>query len=78
MHTEQKIKIEENQIKFIKNYKNYGFKSQDELINYAIEFFRENYNLQKELEISADIYAEIYLSDNESKEWIDSSLNDWK
>jgi hypothetical protein len=67
MHTEQKIKIEESQIKFIKNYKNYGFKSQDELINYAIEFFKENYNLQKELEISADLYTEIYLRDNESK-----------
>ncbi|NJO91237.1 MAG: hypothetical protein HC831_21425 [Chloroflexia bacterium] len=78
MYTEQKIKIEENQIKFIKDYKNYGFKSQDELINYAIKFFEENYNLRKDLEISADLYTEIYLSDNESKEWIDSSLNDWK
>jgi hypothetical protein len=78
MYTEQKIKIDENQIKFIKNYKNYGFRSEDELVNYAIEFFKNNFDVQKELEISADLYAQLYQNDAESREWIDSSLNDWK
>lgn len=78
MNTEHKIKINKNQIKFIKNFKNYGFNSEDDLVNYAIEFFHKNVTSQNELELSAELYTELYNNDAESKEWIDSALNDWK
>jgi len=78
MYIEHKIKMDETQFRFIKEFKNYGFKSEDDLVNYAIEFIHKKFESQVELENSAELYAELYNNDLETKEWIDSSLTDWK
>ncbi len=70
--------MDETQFRFIKEFKNYGFKSEDDLVNYAIEFIHKKFESQVELENSAELYAELYNNDLETKEWIDSSLTDWK
>jgi len=70
--------MDETQIKFIKAFKNYGFNSEDELVNYAIELFQKKVENQIELEKSAELYAEVYKNDAETQVWIDSAISDWK
>ena len=41
MYIEQIFKVDEDQVKFIKEYKNYGFENEDELVNSAIEYYHK-------------------------------------
>ncbi|MCO6479330.1 MAG: hypothetical protein J5I94_22035 [Phaeodactylibacter sp.] len=78
MSIERKIRIEENQAKFIANYAEYGFHNSDEMISRALELLKRELELAKELELSADLYAEVYESDEETREWTEASTQDWK
>jgi len=77
MTVERKIRIEEDQLEFIENYAKYGFHNSDEMIIRALELLKQELELVKELETSADLYTEIYDSDEETKEWTESSMKDW-
>lgn len=74
----QKIKIEEKQADFVKNYAQYGFQTSDEMIRKALNLLYEKLEYAHLLETSAALYAELYDNDAEAQEWVEAASEDWK
>ena len=62
-----KFSCKENQVEFLNNYKNYGFKDKSAMVREALNRLRE----------SADLYAETYVEDSELKVLTDSAAQGW-
>ncbi len=71
----QTIAIDENQIEFVKHYSQYGFKSEDELINEALDRLRSEFEHDSLLE-SAELYADIYETDEELRMLTETALTE--
>lgn len=71
-----KFSCKENQIEFLNNYKDYGFKDKSALVRESLNLLREKLESQK-LKESADLYAETYLEDSELKALTDSAVQEW-
>jgi len=54
-----KVRLSPPLAEFVGNYKHYGFDDKNSLVNAAILQLKEAYELQN-LQLSADLYAEIY------------------
>jgi hypothetical protein len=65
--------LAEDQLAFLNQYQQYGFKDQNELIQMALRRLREELEL-RHLQESADLYAELYDSDRELQELTNSAL----
>jgi hypothetical protein len=65
--------LEEDQLTFLNQYQQYGFKDQNELIQAALRRLQEELELGH-LQESADLYAELYESDRELQELTNSAL----
>jgi Arc/MetJ-type ribon-helix-helix transcriptional regulator len=73
---QSKISFEEKQLKFINKYREIGFKDKSSLVRAAIDEFRKKIE-RKKLEESANLYAELYETDDELKELTDSAIDSW-
>ncbi len=62
----------------VDNYQNYGFANHNELITYALQLFVKEKNEQQLLIQSANLYAEIYSTDNELQDLTETAINDWE
>lgn len=71
-----KISFEENQIKILNKYREYGFKDKSSLVRSAIEEFIKSVEKQKLIK-SANLYAEIYNENSELKDLTNSAIEDW-
>lgn len=71
-----KISFEEKQLKFINQYREIGFKDKSSLVREAIDEFRKKIEKRK-LEESANLYAELYESDDELKGLTNSAIDSW-
>jgi hypothetical protein len=71
-----KFSCQENQVKFLSNYKNYGFKDKSAMVRESLNLLREKLEAQR-LRESADLYAETYLEDSELKALTDSAVQGW-
>ncbi|MCD4653002.1 hypothetical protein K8T06_03605 [bacterium] len=71
-----KVSLREEQIHFLKNYSQFGFKDRSEMVRGAIDILQQSI-LQKQLRESAEIYAEIYQEDQELQELTESALSEW-
>lgn len=71
-----KFSLKENQIEFLKRYKEYGFKDKSAVIRLAIDRLIKELELQ-ELKKSAELYAQLYEEDSETKELTESGLLEW-
>ncbi len=80
MLVEAKIRLKEIDLDFLKKYEKLGFNSEEELLSQALKLLKKELENVKKIiiEDSADLYAEVYEEDEEAKEWIESSNNDWK
>lgn len=63
-------------IKFLNNYKYYGFKDKSSLVRTALLRFKEDLELQS-LKQSANLYAEIYEEDGELQELTEVAITGW-
>jgi hypothetical protein len=74
MHTttkrQTKFSCKENQVEFLSNYKNYGFKDKSAMVRESLNLLREKLEAQR-LRESADLYAETY---NEKKARIKTNV----
>jgi hypothetical protein len=61
---------------FVGNYKYYGFDDKNSLVNAALMQLKEAYELQN-LQLSADLYAEIYDEEPELQELTEVALMEW-
>ena len=73
---QSKISFEEKQLEFINKFREMGFKDKSSLVRVAINEFRKKIERRK-LEESANLYAELYETDDELKEITDSAINSW-
>ena len=77
MTVEKRISIEESQAHFVEDFARYGFTDANEMISKALELLQKELALEKELELSASLYAEVYQEDEETQAWTDSATLDW-
>jgi hypothetical protein len=71
-----KFSCKENQVEFLNNYKDYGFKDKSAMVRESLNLLREKLESQK-LRESADLYAEIYMEDSELKALTESAAQGW-
>ena len=71
-----KISLKDDQIDFISNYSNFGFKDKSSAVRAAIDEYRKRLD-KKELMKSAELYAEIYEQDEELRDLTNSAMEDW-
>ena len=71
-----KFSCQENQVEFLSNYKNYGFKDKSAMVRESLNLLREKLEAQR-LRESADLYAETYMEDSELKVLTDSAVQGW-
>jgi hypothetical protein len=70
------LSLNESLMQFLEQYQLYGFKDQNDLICTALNRLYEQLDHQQ-LQQSADIYAKIYETDQETQELTDSALSGW-
>ena len=71
-----KFSVEETQVRFLNDFKLYGFKDKSAMLREAIERFKKDVELES-LRKSAELYSEIYSEDDELKELTETALNGW-
>ncbi|MBU1570926.1 MAG: hypothetical protein KKE00_10480 [Proteobacteria bacterium] len=71
-----KFSCNENQVEFLNNYKEYGFKDKSALVREALNRLKEEFE-SKKLRESADLYAETYVEDSELKVLTESAAQGW-
>ncbi len=71
-----KFSVEEDQVQFLKNYKEYGFKDKSSMLRAAINNFKKEIEIER-LKKSAELYSEIYSEDEDLKELTNSATTGW-
>lgn len=71
-----KFSCNENQVEFLNNYKEYGFKDKSSLVREALNRLKEEFESIK-LRESAELYAETYMEDSDLKALTKSATRGW-
>ncbi len=71
-----KVSLDEDQLRFLKQYKKYGFRDRSALVREAISRFQQELEHQA-LVASADLYAELYDEDEELISLTESAIDGW-
>jgi|AntAceMinimDraft_16_1070373.scaffolds.fasta_scaffold103290_1 hypothetical protein len=71
-----KVSISDEQNMFINQFRSFGFKNKSLMFRNALDLLKKEFK-QIQLRKSADLYAEIYSSDKETRGLTESALNDW-
>jgi hypothetical protein len=74
MH-QAKISLTEPLVKFLADYKTYGFKNRSAMMPAALAHFKRELEVQ-ELKESADLYAELYERDPELRELTEAAWSE--
>jgi Arc/MetJ-type ribon-helix-helix transcriptional regulator len=71
-----KVILEQSQLDFLAQFKNFGFKDRSSLVRSALNQLQQQMELQ-ELERSADLYTEVYEEDLHLQELTALAVADW-
>ena len=71
-----KFSITESHLEFLSKREQFGFRDKSEVVRLALDRLRSEL-LRRQIAESAEIYAEVYSKDNETKTWTDAALLDW-
>jgi hypothetical protein len=71
-----KFSCKEDEVEFLSNYKEYGFKDKSAMVRESLNLLREKLESQR-LRESAELYAETYSEDSELKALTDVALEEW-
>lgn len=71
-----KVSLDEQQLTFLKSCRVYGFKDQSSLVRAALARLQSELE-QRDLALSADLYAELYEQDTELRDLTDHALSEW-
>ncbi len=71
-----KVSLEDPQVEFVNRFKDLGYRDKSALVRAAIQYLAEEYE-RTQLEQSADLYAEIYATDDDLRELTDSAVEGW-
>ena len=76
MMLQSKFSLSQTLYDFIANYEFYGFKNKSSMVREALHHFKQELELQN-LKRSADLYAEIYQSDDELQDLTEAAIQGW-
>jgi Arc/MetJ-type ribon-helix-helix transcriptional regulator len=71
-----KVILEQSQLDFLAQFKDFGFKDRSSLVRSALNQLQQRMELQ-ELERSADLYTEVYEEDLQLQELTALAVADW-
>lgn len=71
-----KFSLKASHLEFIEQCRDHGFKDRSEVVRSALDRLMAEL-AQQRLCDSADLYAQIYDRDDETKEWTDAALSEW-
>lgn len=71
-----KFSLTKNLIEFVGDYKRFGFKDKSAMVRAALIEMQEQMQ-RRQLELSADLYAEIYEEDEEVRELVEMAIDGW-
>lgn len=71
-----KFSLDESQIQFLNQYSQYGFKDKSALVRTALSHLYTELSLQR-LRESADLYAQVYEEDEETRQVTEAALAEW-
>jgi Arc/MetJ-type ribon-helix-helix transcriptional regulator len=71
-----KVILEQSQLDFLAQFKDFGFKDRSSLVRSALNQLQQQMELQ-ELERSADLYTEVYEEDVNLQELTALAVADW-
>ena len=71
-----KFSLEESQLRFLEQCKDYGFKDKSEAVRIALEQLRQELE-RRRLQESAHLYIQVYDEDRELQELTESAILDW-
>jgi hypothetical protein len=77
MQTQTQLIIGADNTLLIKQYKQFGFDSQDAMIARAFALLLQETEQQR-LQESANLYAELYEQDTDAHQWVNAAITDWK
>ena len=72
-----KFSLERSHIQFLAQFRQHGFKDKSDVVRNALGRFRAEL-AQQCLRESADLYAEVYANDEETREWTEPASDDWQ
>ncbi len=73
---EFKFNITDAHLEFLSKHEQLGFRNKSQMVRAALDSLQSEL-ARRRLTESAEIYAEVYLEDRESKEWTDAARSDW-
>lgn len=71
-----KFSLEESQLRFLEQCKDYGFKDKSEAVRIALEHLRQELE-RRRLQESAHLYTQVYDEDRELQKLTESAILDW-
>jgi Arc/MetJ-type ribon-helix-helix transcriptional regulator len=71
-----KVILEQSQLDFLSQFKDFGFKDRSSLVRSALNQLQQQMEMQ-ELERSADLYTEVYEEDLQLQELTALAVADW-
>ncbi len=71
-----KISLSAEQLEFINQHKAFGFKDRSTMVRVALKQMQERLEAEQ-LQTSAELYAEIYETDDETQELTEAALAGW-
>jgi Arc/MetJ-type ribon-helix-helix transcriptional regulator len=71
-----KISLTPTLVEFLKNYKQYGFKDKSAMVRAALLQLQKEVE-RRSLELSAELYAEVYEEDTDLQELTETALAEW-
>lgn len=76
MTIQAKFSLDKSHIDFLEQYKARGFKDKSEVVRLALDRLHQQLE-REELQASADLYAEVYETDEELRELTAAAIADW-
>ena len=71
-----KISLEAEQLEFINQHKTFGFKDRSAMVRFALKQMQKRLE-EEQLRASAELYAELYESDEETRGLTEAALAGW-
>ena len=69
--------LEDSQIQWLEQCQSFGFKDKSELVRTAINNLYDQFKQQQNLRESAQLYADVYETDEETRDLTDAAIVGW-
>ena len=71
-----KVSLDDSQIEFLRDFQTLGYPDKSSMVREAIDRLRK-VQIQREFETSAELYAEVYVADDDLQSLTEQALEGW-